>query len=99
MKEMENLLGDKGFVVKEWNHNAGTNPQDTERSLVYEMTNENSTEGVLGMRWNMARDLLKFKMKNFDANQVFTKRRVLSVLNSMYDPNGLLHSQLEQRYI
>ena len=81
MQEMESLLGDKGFMIKEWNHNVGNTLHETEKSLVSEKTTMETTEGVLGMVWDIIRDTLKYKMKKLDdRTQVFTKRGMLSIV-------------------
>ena len=57
-------------------------------------------ERVLGMKWDTENDSLMFTFKNFDIQDgisyevstdvTITKRKILSIVNSIYDPLGLL---------
>lgn len=47
-----------------------------------------ATERALGVIWNLEKDVFQFKIKTQDGN--FTKRIVLSVLFSIYDPFGFI---------
>ncbi|XP_065094629.1 uncharacterized protein LOC135715158 [Ochlerotatus camptorhynchus] len=63
-------------------------------------TGELVTEKVLGMWWNTINDTLTFKIPNrckqelLSGEQVPTKREVLRILMSVYDPLGLLANVL-----
>lgn len=58
---------------------------------------ENNTEKVLGMWWNVSKDKFKYSLKFnkgnaaiLDGSSIPTKREMLQVLMSVYDPLGLI---------
>ena len=54
-------------------------------------TDDRETEGILGLRWDLERDELRFKFKaELTIPDQYTKRSILSVANSIFDPLGLL---------
>ena len=54
-------------------------------------TADTETEGILGLRWDLKRDELRFKFKSeVEIPDQYTKRSILSVANSIFDPLGLL---------
>ena len=95
MSEIDEILKQKGFRIKKWFHNCNvpTTNEETLYSLqtVNETKMDTSAEGVLGMMWDMAHDILYFKSKDtVRRDKHCTKRNVLSVTNSIFDPLGLL---------
>ena len=96
MGEIDRILNPSGFVIKEWI----SNPADAERVTytggkpIYATVGEDETsvtEGVLGLIWDVERDLLQFKFKaSLEAPELATKRIVLSITNSIFDPIGFL---------
>ena len=48
------------------------------------------SEGVLGLRWNVESDTLCIVYNQSISKEAFTKRSVISTVNSIYDPLGLL---------
>ena len=97
--ELEEILGAKGFKIKKWYHNckmaSGDQPPSKPASLVAlsgkDHVPEMETEGVLGMIWNTHTDALSFKQVKPPLNgSVCTKRGILSMMNGIYDPLGLL---------
>ena len=94
MSEIDEILESKGFKIKRWFHNGNKSDTDLSFQHLIQSTETNGklidTEGVLGMMWNITDDTLYFKGKQFDVNSNYTKRTILSVTNSIYDPLGLL---------
>jgi len=98
MKEIEDILKCKGFKIKEWffNGRGGAETsveQERVQMLMGVQANpEVNTEGVLGMLWDMKNDTLKFSecKKKWKVGSTVTKRVILSTVNSIYDPIGLL---------
>ena len=96
MQEIDKILGDKGFIIKEWifNDTESDQPEDQERELPVGIEDNSETEGVLGMKWEIKEDLLCYRVNlthgMLDEKKESTKRNLLSVTNSIYDPLGLL---------
>ena len=98
MSEIGIILSKAGFHIKEWIH-AGSKRQlcmskdQKQVHLLMGMNNDNGeiTEGVLGMKWNVERDTIQFSInwEKFEGRKS-TKRHILSVINSIYDPLGIL---------
>ena len=95
MDEIDKILGNKGFKIKEWIHNSSKRPQastEPRYEVPLGIEKEIETEGVLGLRWDVENDDLKYKFScswKVDGGKL-TKRTMLSVANSIYDPVGLL---------
>ena len=51
---------------------------------------EDSVQGVLGMKWNVEDDTIQISINQRSMSKKVTKRIVLSVVNGVYDPLGLL---------
>ena len=51
---------------------------------------EDSVQGVLGMKWNVEDDTIQISINQRSMSEKVTKRIVLSVVNGVYDPLGLL---------
>ena len=97
-KEMQEILGGKNFWIKEWIFSGcqrGTESSFDQRQVqiltgVHEDGSE-MTEGVLGMKWDVERDALRFNVNQEQRNkEKITKRSILSTVNSIFDPVGLL---------
>ena len=96
MKDIEEILNQKGFRIKEWVCSGSENStasqcstnQETVKSLL--CIDEVGSESVLGVRWRPDSDTLFFLVKCPPAFSHTTKRAVLSVINKIYDPIGLL---------
>lgn len=83
-KELTNLLKLGGFPITKWK----TNGQFQES---IEFTDLEEEQSVLGLCWNLATDKLFFKLREQEAEDIiWTKRRILSKIGKMYDPNGYL---------
>jgi len=94
MEEIDQILNSKGFVIKEWISNCpimnGTH-NNADSTVPVGEDKESNTEGVLGLRWDVKKDLLRFKFKaSLDIPEKFSKRYILSITNSIFDPIGLL---------
>jgi len=96
MDEIDRILNPDGFVVKEWiSNSADAESVTTAGSKPIQVTmgddKSSATEAVLGLRWDVERDLLKFKFKALsEGPDIITKRVILSIANSIFDPIGLL---------
>jgi hypothetical protein len=82
-----------GFSLIKWssNHPALQKhlaPEHVERNLLVNFGNE-SVIKALGLFWNPTTDKLMFCVQ-FNQDNVFTKRSVLRIITSIYDPLGFL---------
>jgi hypothetical protein len=92
-QDLMDMLRKGGFTLRKWssNHPALLNhlaPEDVERNVLVNFGNE-SVIKALGVFWNSTRDKLMFCVP-FHQDTAFTKRSVLRVIASIYDPLGLL---------
>lgn len=51
---------------------------------------EIETKSVLGLRWLPVPDVFTYKLLQFENNDEWTKRKVLSCIGKLYDPNGFI---------
>ena len=96
MKEIEIVLQSKGFKMKEWIYNGKQQDKDKSNAQLQvqlmmgmEDNPEIETESVLGMHWNVNNDLIKFNAKIVTKFQT-TKRIILAISNSIFDPMGII---------
>jgi hypothetical protein len=87
------MLRKGGFTLRKWssNHPALLKhlaPEDVERNLLVNFGNEGVIK-ALGLLWNSTTDKLMFGIP-ISQDPAFTKRSVLRVTASIYDPLGLL---------
>ena len=94
--EIGEILSEHGFMIKEWiytgakNQFHSSNDQRQVRLLLGVSDMEDSVQGVLGMKWNVEDDTIQISINQRSMSEKFTKRIVLSVVNGVYDPLGLL---------
>jgi hypothetical protein len=91
-KELPNLLNKGGFHLTKWTCNRPEvleHIPDTEKSKkIKERTLDSPLEErALGVYWDVEQDVLGYRIKNMD--KPHTKRGLLSMLSSIYDPLGL----------
>ena len=92
-QDLIDMLHKGGFSLRKWssNHPALLNhlaPEDVERKLLVNMGNE-SVIKALGVFWNSTTNKLMLCV-SVKPDTEFTKRSVLKVIASIYDPLGLL---------
>lgn len=95
------IHAEAGFEIRNWLSNSskvaaalnGASTEEKDLNLTAELANEK----VLGMWWNTTTDCFTFKLSNgrfdqslIDGSRRPTKREVLRVLMSIYDPLGLI---------
>ena len=85
MVQIESVLKEGGFKIKEW-----VMTQKMKRDEFSVETLLGTGERVLGMNWNPKTDQLSFSLKNNIQIEVITKRKLLSKVNKVYDPLGLI---------
>ena len=103
MKQIELLLEPKGFKIKEWlwsymdsseNRTRTTSDQMAVQMLLCRKEMDTDTEKVLGMHWSISNDKLTYKFEKAEPSKkeqsIVTKRQILSIVSTIYDPLGLL---------
>ena len=89
--QLKSLLARGGFNLTKWISNDPKVLEDmpaSDKSKKMQLSfDETLTERALGVYWNVAEDTLGYQMKVKD--KPLTKRGVLSILSSVYDPLGL----------
>ena len=90
--QLPQLLQKGGFHLTKWSSNNSSVLQAVpgpERStLLLNLDLDNSIERVLGIRWNIKRDVFEFKV-NIPPHSL-TRRGILSTLSSLFDPLGFV---------
>lgn len=87
--EMNSMLAKGGFELAKWATNSEhlrSRLQGNEQLVTIDKDAADSS--VLGLRWNPADDVFKYKISTTNQNEKITKRRVVSNIAKLYDPNG-----------
>ena len=92
-QDLIDMLHKGGFTLRKWSSNYpallnNLAPEDVERKLLVNVGNEKVTK-ALGLLWNSTSDKLMFCV-SIKPDRAFTKRSILRVIASIYDPLGLL---------
>lgn len=79
-----------GLPLRKWNSNAKEiiTMENNDQMIELKINPENKCS-TLGMYWNTESDMLSYKVTDRE-NSIFTKRKILSEIASLYDPLGLL---------
>lgn len=81
--EMTSLLSKGGFHITKWRSNG-------EIQGIIELKDAEEPS-VLGLFWNLGTDKFFYKIKdNNEKETIWTKRKILSRIGKLYDPNGFL---------
>ena len=87
------ILKSRGFHIKEWIMNDTSTTQSLVDIQMHAAGGEQGvTENVLGMKWDVSSDMLRFKTTSalLDTEKTITRRDIVSTLNKIFDPLGLL---------
>lgn len=82
-----------GFELAKWTTNSSTlRPQleDSSAAQIVAIDGDEADSSVLGLQWNPASDVFKYKILAPSQNEKITKRRIVSNVAKLYDPNGYL---------
>ena len=87
--EISEILRRGGFSIKEW---VLSNNTHTEKDGNFVCSNGGTDQHVLGLGWNCEKDLLLIPRKGLQHIEPTstTKRSILSKINGIYDPLGLI---------
>ncbi|XP_075153596.1 uncharacterized protein LOC142227128 [Haematobia irritans] len=87
-------LSSAGFSMKKWTSNderiLRDLPAEDLLSEHFLEIDEESKAKTLGIRWNAKKDSFYFSVKPILQEDIFTKRRVLSIISTLFDPAGWL---------
>jgi len=92
--QLQARLGNAGFVLRKWCSNSTAmleripNAHDDPNFMV--TLSENDVVSTLGLMWQPTADSFRFNLKNWSPPSSMTKRSLLSDINSVYDPIGLI---------
>lgn len=78
IKEVTGVMKSGGFSFKEWYI---TDPKILEKDKICK---------VLGVHWNRQQDQLFCSIENMNVSKPVTKRKILSVVNKIFDPLGII---------
>lgn len=92
--ELIQALSSAGFCMRKWTSNDerilnGLPSEHILRENFLEIEDESNAK-TLGIRWNAKSDHFYFSVKPIDMKMTFTKREVLSIIASLFDPAGWL---------
>lgn len=92
--ELSQLLMKGGFQLTKWLSNSRKTiesiPESDRAAFVKDLHFEHTlVERALGIQWNVASDVFSFKIATKDKPP--TRRGILSVISSIYDPLGFAH--------
>lgn len=94
-EELHSILGAACFPLRKWCSNSMSllhrlpHVQEDPNFMV-NLSNENDVVSALGLWWQPSIDSFRFTMKNWIPPISMTKRNILSDINSVYDPIGLI---------
>lgn len=81
--EITSLLKLGGFHITKWKTNG-----NVQEHVEFK---EEEQPSVLGLFWNLKTDKFFYKIREHDKNEtIWTKRKILSKIGKLYDPNGYL---------
>lgn len=81
-RELTSLLSKGRFKITKWKTNG------IQENIEFKETDQPS---VLGLYWNLSKDVFFYKLRDNNTNEViWTKRKILSKIGKLYDPNGYL---------
>ena len=79
------ITAEAGFNLRKWT----TNSKELRKIKPFNENPAGECIGVLGMRWNPDQDVINLNSTEFQFNQNLTKRNILSMLSSFFDPLGI----------
>lgn len=97
VQQIRKLLGAKGFKLKKWisNHREALDsipPGDLAQPVTRITDRSQEPERTLGLEWNTEEDKFHFRLDITDKPS--TRRGILSIVSSLYDPLGLVSPAL-----
>ena len=90
---IKKILAEGGFRLTKWLSNSkvvlAAVPEDDRAKVVRDLqfNNDSVVQRTLGVQWNVQKDQLQFDIA--EVNSKATRRNILSVMSSIYDPFGI----------
>lgn len=89
VKEIDTILEGANFKLRKWKSNSrevvGAMDSELEKTLLF---SEGEGTTILGFKWLIEEDKFNFVVKTPTFNGVISKRRIVSHVAELYDPNG-----------
>lgn len=90
-QKLSNLLSQYGFELRKWRSNQTQILDQTGQLNDQYLISEDEAKKTLGLYWQPNRDLLTYKLGEYqNLNEKYTKRIILSIISKLFDPLGLL---------
>ncbi|XP_055910668.1 uncharacterized protein LOC129945032 [Eupeodes corollae] len=90
-KDIDHILKGAGFELRKWNSNSKALVKDMNYeqrdSVVFR---EDEGTSILGLKWLLAKDQFTFEVKTPITESMMTKRKIVSCVAQLYDPNGYI---------
>ncbi|XP_011548524.3 uncharacterized protein LOC105380630 isoform X1 [Plutella xylostella] len=95
--QVDRILSTANFKLRKWKSNSKTILNEVSHSTTHDTyittpigQDNNNTHKVLGIVWDNNEDRLSYRLKREPMSKSITKRYVLSIASSIYDPLGML---------
>ncbi|XP_055918311.1 uncharacterized protein LOC129950394 [Eupeodes corollae] len=90
-KEIDTILKGAKFELRKWKSNSNAVIQamdsESEKTLLF---SEGEGTTILGLKWLIEEDKFTFMVKNPKFDGIITKRKIVSHVAQLYDPNGYI---------
>ncbi|XP_072398237.1 uncharacterized protein [Diabrotica undecimpunctata] len=93
-KQLSTSLNSAGIPLHKWSSNSSefldSISSESQKSN-YVIKPDNSSNKVLGICWNSQSDMFSISLPDISSEPKYTKREVLSIISSIFDPLGLIN--------
>jgi len=93
-KHIQLALNNVGFPLRKWCSSSqllmNRLPDATDEPNLMVKLNKQDMISTLGLLWQLVTDIFHFSVKNWSPPTFMTKRSLLSDINNIYDPIGLI---------
>ncbi|XP_072375490.1 uncharacterized protein [Diabrotica undecimpunctata] len=93
-KQLSTSLNSAGIPLHKWSSNSSefldSISSESQKSN-YVIKSDNSSNKVLGICWNSQSDMFSISLPDISSEPKYTKREVLSIISSIFDPLGLIN--------
>ncbi|XP_072398174.1 uncharacterized protein [Diabrotica undecimpunctata] len=93
-KQLSTSLNSAGIPLHKWSSNSSefldSISSESQKSN-YVIKPDNSSNKVLGICWNSQSDMFSISLPDISSEPKYTKREVVSIISSIFDPLGLIN--------